>query len=252
MIHYLGIGNNFPGTSSELAGCVNDVRDIAAIFKPYCATTKTIINSKADRDGVYKEGRIFLDRLKKGDLGILWISGHGTRERGSNGYNEGVVTADMEIIWDYEMNGLLRKRARGSVLVVGADVCHAGGLPRGWSKGRSRPAKEGKRPKAIPISLCRRHKYEGPQRIRALPDVIGYLACLATQVAYDAWFDGRANGAMTEHVKQSVALQPGETFGKIFKKLSKLLPNEEYDQEPQVSASAANLRRTLKSFAKAT
>jgi len=205
---------------------------------------------------VFKEGKTFLDRLTKGDLGILWISGHGTREKSGSVYHEGLVWAGMDVEWDYSLNGLLRKRDRGSVLVVGADVCHAGGLPRGASLEATKP-RTGKRIKAIPFGLCHAEKYIGnPEKLTALPDVIPFLGCQAKEYSYDAWFDGRANGAMTHYAMLSTELKPSETFGQIYLKLAGkrpkgFLPNDEYDQTPVVVASAKNLKRTLGEFRKA-
>jgi metacaspase-1 len=244
-IHLLAIGMNYPGTSSELYGCANDARDIAERFKPYCASTKVLLDSQADRDGIFKEGRKFLDRLAPGDLGILSISGHGTRERSGTRYNEAVVCADMELIYDTEMGGLLGKRARGSTLAVLADTCHAGGLPRGASHGRTRQLIPGKIVKAIPIGRCHKHKPEKGTSMRALRDVISYLAAQDKEYAYDGRFDNRPNGAMTYYLLGSVELIPTESFGKISRKVDKKLPTDEYDQTPVCVASARNLRRTL-------
>lgn len=251
-IHILAVGMNYPGTSSELGGCVNDARDVADTFAPYCETTKVLVNSRATRKGILSAGNLFLSRLKPGDLGIMSISGHGTRERGEKGFNEAIVCHDFELLWDTELSGMLAKRAQGSVLAVLADTCHSGGLPRG-SGGRIRMAAAATRvPRSIPMSRCKRHPRQEGQKLRALPNVIAYLACKADEFAYDASFSGRGNGAMTRYLIDSLEMKTTETFGKLFKKVTKHLPSEDYPQTPVVVASDRWLARTLGQFRKGT
>lgn len=259
MIHHLGIGNNFVGTSSELAGCVNDAKDTAAEFKPWLASSKVIVNTKADHAGIFKEGRKFLDRLEPGDLGIISNSSHGTREKIGGKWHEAIVTDGFDLIYDVEFDALLSDRAPGSFLAVFSDSCFSGGLPRGgtFSQLREQIPQRGKR-KTIPLARCQSHKLLDRSAQRALENVIYFSGCKDTEYSYDATFDGRPNGAMTYHLLQAFRELKGSsaTFGKLFAKLAGkrpkgYLPTEEYPQTPVVVASQRNLRRTLKSFVQA-
>lgn len=107
------IGINYPGTSVELRGCVNDVRRMQKCLIERYGFSKDDITVLIDTDNSYIQptGKNIRDSLKKliesgksGDFLVVHYSGHGTRippETGigdSTGFDECITPCDMNLI----------------------------------------------------------------------------------------------------------------------------------------------------------
>lgn len=239
MIHALYIASNYLDTANELPDCTADACNWQKLLKPWCGSSSSVLNTKATRAGILRAGRKWLDKLRPGDLGVLLFSGHGTRERMDGRYVEAIVCDDLELIYDFEMAGLLGERAKKTTLVVLSDSCHSGTMHRGNPIART-----------IPLSRCRRHHAKGDGSPRALTNVIYFAGCAEDEYSYSTGQGGAMSLAM-----QKAFAERGEktTFGWLYRRVAGkrpkgLLPTDEWPQTPQVHASAANLRRTLRSF----
>ena len=241
-IHSLHFGLNYPGTGSELAGCVNDARDWQAVAAPFVVSSTTIINSKADRAGMLAAGRRVAQRLEPGDHLILTLSSHGTRERVNGRWVEAIVCADHELIYDYELPQLVAERPKRTTLFAFLDCCHAAELHRGFVRARKR---------FISIDECHTHDYRGGEKLGALPGAWGFHGSSRDGYAYDAVFDGKANGAFTYYGLKSLGLlSPGTSYRTWFQKIAGrrprgYLPSAQYDQHPAVVGSRKNLARPV-------
>ena len=69
--------------------------------------------------------------------------------------------------------------------------------------------------------------------------------CNALEYSYDAFFNGRSNGAMTFFAIQLIRSDPGRTWADLHKALRKLLPSTQYPQCPQLEGSEANKSRPI-------
>lgn len=237
MIHALLVATNFTGTSSELPDCELDARNWSKLLKPWCETCSMLLGKKATRAGILKAGREWLDRLEPGDLGILLFSQHGTIEKINGVWHEAIVCDDFELIYDFESNALLSKRAPKTYVTVLADTCHSGGMPRGNPR----------IPRSIPLSRCKRHKATPPEKMRALRNAILYAGCEGGPGKYS--YSTGNGGAMSLVMQKVIRAQGLDTsFGSLYRGTRRELPSDEWPQAPQVTASATNLRRTLKSF----
>lgn len=107
------IGINYPGTSVELRGCVNDVRRMQKCLIERFGFSKDDITVLIDTDNSYIQptGKNIREALKKliesgksGDFLVFHYSGHGTRippETGigdSTGFDECITPCDMNLI----------------------------------------------------------------------------------------------------------------------------------------------------------
>lgn len=134
------VGDNYPGTSSQLSGCVNDATQMRDYFTAQGFDDLTVLlNRDATKDRIERE----LDRLVGGltgkDLGVFYDSGHGTQGSMSLApgqpatKHEGIVPYDFRtagIIWDAHLRELLTPVDPDARLVVIFDTCFSGGMYR--------------------------------------------------------------------------------------------------------------------------
>ncbi len=77
---------------------------------------------------------------------------------------------------------------------------------------------------------------QGKWNIRAA--TVLFAGCKDTEFSYDAWFNGRANGAFTYAALQTLEnLDDEATYRDWYKESRKLLPHVQYPQTPQILAS---------------
>lgn len=248
--HTLHIGINYTGTMSQLYGCHNDALDMYALCAPKAATATKLIGSKADREGIVKAFRRVRERLQEpGDIMFVTLSSHGTNEEGQ----QGIVAADMEVIWDYEVDDDIVDRLKQTYMIFLLDCCHAYGMgSKAALPVRKFITNRHPRIRSIPIELCRTHPRlkANPSRTKAN---CGYLAgCETESYSYDGWFDNRANGACTYYTLQAAKKLKGTQphFYDLFqlvggKRPRGFLPSEDYPQQPMRYGSKANWARRI-------
>lgn len=241
-IHGLFIGNNYEGTANALPDCHIDARNCVGTFEPYCDTAKLITGVQAGRTGILSAGHEIKTRLKPGDLWIITNSGHGTTDTINGRKVEAVVCDKFDLIYDFEFDHLLDDgRADETTIAVFSDSCFSGGLTRGINQGV----------RTMPVDECRKHAAIPPAKESPLPGVIYFSGCSKGEFSYST---GKG-GAMTIAVLKAFGeRKDNTTFGQLFKRIAGkggLLPTKDWPQHPQCSGSAADLKRTLKSFAKA-
>jgi uncharacterized caspase-like protein len=73
--------NNYPGTSNDLQGCVNDANDWCALLNDYGFETSLLLDSQATRQNVKTALQNLVLAVKQGDVAVLTYSGHGTQLR---------------------------------------------------------------------------------------------------------------------------------------------------------------------------
>ncbi|CAD7972091.1 unnamed protein product [Amoebophrya sp. A25] len=156
------IGINYYGTQAELAGCVNDVRNVERLLKdtfgwtpgalgessrdeiyrlvddPYMRTTKPT------KDNILDALRWLVEGAVAGDALFLLYSGHGAQEADPNGLEEDGMN-DTILPCDFERAGMIsddvltevciRPLAEGVSFTAIIDACHSGtalDLPWTW------------------------------------------------------------------------------------------------------------------------
>ena len=130
--------NDYPGTGSDLSGCVNDANDWAAAFAKRGFSVATLFDRKATGAGIRTAIRRLLDASKRRDSMIIQFSGHGSfvpDEDGDepDGTDECICPydiADRDPITDDELFDLYSSKSPGSRLVMISDSCHSGTVAR--------------------------------------------------------------------------------------------------------------------------
>jgi uncharacterized caspase-like protein len=70
--------NDYPGTDSDLAGCVNDAADWAAALRKRGFEVATLLDRKATGTAIRQGIRDLLVRSRPGELALVQYSGHGS------------------------------------------------------------------------------------------------------------------------------------------------------------------------------
>lgn len=261
--------NSYPGTSSNLRGCVNDAKDWRWLLQAYLPgiDALTLYDEAATRDGILDALSACVLSLGKGDILYFTFSGHGTHVPDTSGderdrRDEAICPSDVMTagpILDDELNYLFAQRAAGSKVVVIADSCFSGNVakaatttwigPRTNSTRAAYAAPKFLPPARIPADawVLGRHlragtaKPEGVDRDEAWMTV---SACRDFEVSYDAEIDGRACGAFSNAATKAY---PGcRSYMDWMRRIRLVLPNWQYPQTPNLTGSrAARWRKAL-------
>ncbi len=247
--------NDYPGTDSDLNGCVNDANDWANELKDRGFSVATLLNSKATAAGITSAISDTIAKAVTGDLVTITFSGHGsfipdTDGDESDGNDECIVPYDYQrgLITDDTLFTLYSARAHGVKLLVLSDSCHSGTVAR-FMPISTPPTASGKgapqrRVRFLPPAtflkgkqLARLGSMHNFRRSSPPGRYAGLLisGCQDTEYSYDAWFNGRPNGAFTfVALRELRKLKPGATYRQWFDAIRKALPSLQYPQSPNL------------------
>jgi hypothetical protein len=266
----LTVGCNYPGTNNALSGCVNDKRDLEEVLD--ARGFDRIIgleDNEATRENILGYLEQLIRDAKADDLVWFSWSGHGTWTVDRSGdeadrRDEALYTADGKLILDDDLYRVFTSGHRWARYVMFSDSCHSGSVNRlagplgtmpdeeyisELSKGLQRRAKFLPPAEWMPddqVEVARRVEL-APARGKPRASALLLAACTDTQVAYDAWFNGRANGAFTYAALQ--ALKEAEeassvpiTYRTWMWAIHTKLPSVDYDQAPRLEAGSGQRR----------
>lgn len=274
-IHVLQIGiNNYPGTKNDLAGCLNDLKDLRALLPKKLASHAVLKDEQATLVNILQSIQSFVRLLKAGDWGILQYSGHGSWEPDKDGdepdrrdecwvpydWANGVLDDTLQKFWH-----VIDPKAR---LLLLTDSCMNGTVFRKLLSSRSSDTKQprvrfispeqrldeavqwlaGSAGSAAKLKKARRVATRPipDKKEKPLPTVIHLAGSRNTEYCSDAYFKGRPNGAFTRmlvDIRKSVA--GPLTVGDLHAKLLEVLPSSNYPQTPVLNATAANKKLAL-------
>jgi hypothetical protein len=269
----LTIGINYTGTSSQLAGCENDARDWGAVLEGRgFAWVGYLIGEQASRVGMLDAMMGLIALTGPDDLAVITYSGHGSWRVDRDG-DEPDRRDEVLCPVDYGSAGMLAdddlfrvftSGHRWARIVFISDSCHSG------SVNRLAPALEATPYRGSAERLLgkggaerldhRRAKFlapaewmddseftdatrvqHAPTRGRPRASALLMAACTDTQVAYDAWFNGRANGAYTYAALQALETNPA-TYRDWQRAINRRLPSVDYAQSPRLEGGAGQRR----------
>jgi hypothetical protein len=259
--HALCVGiNDYPGTGSDLAGCVNDANDWAAALKARGFTVTTLFDKQATGKAMRKAFADLVGDAKSGDSIVIQYSGHGSfvnDESGDepDGTDECLCPYDINSngpITDDELFDIYSAKAPGVKLVVISDSCHSGTVSR-FAPITTPPAIKGKRapqrkvrflPPAVFLSrrdlsklgVRRALRSSGPPGRHAALLMSG---CQDTEYSYDAYFQGRPNGAFSFVALNALKTLPANaSYRDWYSTIRKSLPSQQYPQSPNFYGTA--------------
>jgi hypothetical protein len=260
--------NDYPGTQSDLAGCINDAHDWSDLLDAKGFTVIQLLDTQATKNNMVAAIRGQIEASHAGDRVVITYSGHGTFVPDTSGdepdgRDEGLCPYDIgqgQVLLDDEIHALFAARPAGVRVVLISDSCHSGSVIR-WAP----PVADlhTPRPRFLPPSVwlpedqlpCsgRGEVMRSLPRGVPAPPWLGSLAlpdgdllmsgCQDHEYSYDANFGGRPNGAFTYYALKS--LTDGMTYAEWYRNIRDYLPGASYPQTPQIFGSKQTKNSTV-------
>ncbi len=254
---HIGI-NDYPGTGNDLSGCVNDARDWEAALARRDFQTASITDAQATKANMVEAIQKLVDETGRDDISVLTYSGHGTwvpdtDDDEADGRDEALCPHDIHegrVLTDDELYEIFGHRRRGARIVFVSDSCHSGTVSRastadlfGTERAQKTPRIRFLAPEVFlgsdPQRLSRARRVEERRasgKIRAATVLLS--GCKDDEYSYDAWFDGRANGAFTYVALRTLTDLPRDaSYRDWFRRIREYLPHVRYPQTPQLNGS---------------
>lgn len=237
----LCIGNNYPGTSAQLSGCVNDALDWSEMLARQGYKVE-FMQEAVLNDAI---GRLMdlVAQARFGDRIVFTYSGHGTWVPDgdgdeADGRDEAMVMADYQrggLLLDDTIQQIFSSLATGAGALILSDSCHSGTVSRFVCP------PEVKARFLSPVNLFEGLTIDRAQELEQIkagtPRKTASLisGCGDLEYSYDTSFNGRPNGAFSRAAID--AYQAGDSLSRWFSRIRKALPNTYYPQTPQLTAT---------------
>lgn len=247
--------NDYPGTGSDLSGCVNDANDWAHALKTRKYDVTLLLDRDATRAGMVEALKGLVAGSGKGDSLVFTYSGHGSwvpdrNDDEADGRDEMLCPWDIgrnQYLLDDDLAILLAGKGEGAKLYFISDSCFSGTVTR-FAPGLLAPEmKLQPRARFLPpetflkskeeIAAARRVALAGRSTRQKYPALLA-AACNDLQYSYDASFNGRPNGAFTHFAIKELEKKP-ETPQQWMTAIRTHLPTAVYMQQPRLYGSTA-------------
>lgn len=237
--------NDYPGTGADLSGCVNDSLDMEGAFGARGYSVTRLLDAQATKEAVVGTLTGLVGSLRRGDRLVVHYSGHGSNVADRDGdetdrRDECLVLHDWQrggLLLDDELHTILGRKRWGTRVLMLSDSCHSGTMTRAAQDddGTVMPA----RFLDVDLLLGRADfpapKLETGTASRGLPGVSLMSGCADPEYSYDAWFNGRPNGAFSYWALRTLQQDP-RTLNGWHKEVRKHLPTAQTPQNPQLAA----------------
>lgn len=260
--------NNYPGTGSDLSGCVNDANDWAAELQGRGFDVSGLTDALATKANMVKAMSDLVTSLEYQDIGVITYSGHGTWYPDEDGdekdrRDEAICPYDIfrgNPITDDELFEIFTQRTYGSRLVFISDSCHSGTIERyapalGVPPSRD-PNFKGKQQRvrflppmawldddAYETRLAMEYAEHAAPRGKSRTSALTLTGCKDTEYSYDAWFNNRPNGAFTYVALRALQDIPANApFFEWHRAIRSMLPSIDYPQTPQLNGTSVQKR----------
>jgi hypothetical protein len=258
MRYALCIGiNDYPGTGSDLAGCVNDANDWADELTKRSFDVELMLDADATGDAMREAMRRRLHAAESGDVVTITYSGHGTWVRDvdgdePDGRDEALCPYDIRTagpLLDDELFDIFSDRERGVRVVFISDSCHSGSVARYAAPARGDADLVRFLPPAVFLEAAEAERAARLPRVyRGRPRHAALLlsGCQDIEYSYDAHFGGRPNGAFTYTALATLRELPSTaTYRDWITAIARSLPSQDYPQTPGLQGSTAQRRWAL-------
>ena len=245
--------NDYPGTGSDLRGCVNDARDWQAELERRGFQTTLMLDRQATKQAMASEMQRLLGDAKYGDVLVITYSGHGTWVPDADGdepdrRDEALVPQDIREagpLLDDDLFEIFSERERGVRLVMVSDSCHSGTV----AKFAPHPL-EGQRPRTrflAPATFLSQAATAAAERVagsisraKSRTSALLLAGCRDTEYSYDAEFNNKPNGAYTYVALQALKSLPANaSYRDWHKAICQQLPSPSYPQSPALQGTSA-------------
>lgn len=232
--------NDYPGTGSDLQGCINDALDGLATLKAKGFTCSSISNAGAKKATILAALKSLVACARAGDSLVFYYSAHGSRVRDttkdeSDGWDEVLCPYDWpNYVSDDDIRGILSKVPAGVNIDVIMDCCHSGTGTR---------------------------EVDQTYTVRALPPIVGpvshpgretraaviiptlnhclWAGCKDGQTSAELMIGGKVRGAFSYYLWKEI--RAGGTRAAIMARVCQQIAAIGLDQVPQLEASQAEM-----------
>jgi hypothetical protein len=250
--------NDYPGTGSDLAGCVNDARDWGGALQGRGFEVTTLLDSDATKANMAAAIGELVRGTGYGDLGVITYSGHGTWVPDRDGdepdqRDEALCPYDISqhnLLLDDELYEIFDDRQRGARILFISDSCHSGSVSRVGAPAGDNPSKIRFLPPetfldARELTVARHLPPVGRGRSRTHAALL-FSGSQDWEYSYDASFGGRPNGAFTYFALQTLpGLPASASYRDWYHKIREKLPAQNYPQTPNFQGSTGMKRRPI-------
>jgi hypothetical protein len=249
--HALCVGiNDYPGTNSDLSGCVNDANDWGQELRTRGYQVAMLLDKQATRQAVINGLTKLVTGAAEGDSLVFTFSGHGSwlpDDSGDepDGRDEMLCPHDVtdeQYLMDDDLAGIFKKKPRDVRLYFISDSCHSGSVARfaadplasanRMPKIRLLPPLEFVKDEETRDRIVLAARTRPSSRRETYPALL-LSGCKDVEFSYDADFNGRPNGAMTRVALEALKEKPA-TPQEWFRAIRKRLPSQTYPQTPQL------------------
>jgi len=268
--------NKFANYSQfTLNGCVNDAKDMAALYKDllgFKTSEMTILtDAQATKANIMANLKAMVADAKAARLSYLMfsLSSHGTQMNDTSGdepdgKDEAFVPHDLaeksgrwdpsHIISDDELHDLLVQLPANVLLEVYLDTCHSGSGLRGAEFGLHAPKPRYIAPpdhefqkKTARMRGFTLHRPPSSTAKKAVAGVhhILWTGCKANETSADAYFNGRYNGAFTYYFIKVMRDTKNTLSRKDVIAKMRTLMRGHFAQNPQLEGNATNRAQAI-------
>jgi hypothetical protein len=245
--------NDYPGTGSDLAGCVNDAEDWAAELTRRGFDTAILLDSKATKAATVAAMTEVVAATGRDEIGVITYSGHGTWVPDDNGdepdgRDEALCPYDLRTngpLLDDDLFEVFAEQQPGARIVFISDSCHSGSVAR-LAPPLGDPAGAAHKIRFLPPSTflgeaaIRRARVVETAPTTGLSRRTALLlaGCKDTEFSYDANFSDRPNGAFTYVALDALRKLPEQaTYRDWMAQVRTSLPSQNYPQTPQLTGT---------------
>ncbi|WP_432723982.1 caspase family protein [Jeongeupia wiesaeckerbachi] len=243
--------NDYPGVSSDLAGCVNDAKDWAAELQQRGFAVSLLLDGDASKQAMVDAIRQHVDAARANDVVVITYSGHGSWVPDDDGdepdaRDEVLCPHDIHqgrTLSDDELYALFDERERGVRIVLIADSCHSGTVAKAPpplgddDRGRTRFLAPETFLTGAALAKAQSRATAPAKPPRPAGGVL-MAGCRDTEFSYDARFNGKPNGAFSYVALQALKRSPA-TYRDWFTTIRQSLPSQNYPQTPQLGGTRA-------------
>jgi len=254
--------NDYPYEGNDLKGCVNDARAWAELLTTnfdFPASEVTLIeDSEATKANLLAGLQNLFQEAQAGDVLVFTNSSHGSYVTDTNTdepkYDEIICPYDIEdsVLLDDELRNLFGAVPDGVHLTAILDNCFSGTATRALP---SMPTPDERRIRFLNPQLRGDARLDDPWEAKSrrrekhpqgsMKDVL-LSGCTDKQYSYDALIDGTYHGAMTYHAIKAIRdANYSLTYSQLHQRLTDLLADTNYDQNPQLEGRAENKERPI-------
>jgi len=243
--------NDYPGTGSDLAGCVNDAKDFANYFKAQNFNRiEVLLNSQYTYSNFNNKIRE-LSNLNP-DVFAITNSSHGTSLVDTNadeidGRDEAICMYDKNVR-DDEIRLILDRIPLKTTTIIFCDSCHSGTITRSFlaamnnfdyvSAPRYLPPNNNLDATALLLLPLKRSVFVPRQGRKE----ILFSGCADSEYSFDAAFNNKPNGAFSYYCLNTLINNPDMTYLSLYQKIRNNLPNSRYPQTPRFECSLEELK----------